>query len=273
DPETQKYKYNGKEFDRYHGLDMYDYGARFYDPSICRFTTMDPMCEKYYHLSPYIYCGNNPINAIDVNGDSIFYYMPIIEKGEIKEYIKYEYGKYGDSYGFGAEGKLYQGNNQTIAYMNNALNRIRNGGEVGRNLVDYLSGHTGLNVAIKYGDNETSFNLNNMNHNIEVSWNPLDTDGGLDVNGNYERPTYIGLAHELAHAYDMISNGSIDETIWIPAHDTYKAVGVFEKTASIIENRIRMENSLPQRAYYLSIRGKGYAPSSLPIFYPNLKRR
>jgi RHS repeat-associated protein len=68
DPETQKYKYNGKEFDRYHGLDMYDYGARFYDPSICRFTTMDPMCEKYYHLSPYIYCGNNPVNYVDPDG-------------------------------------------------------------------------------------------------------------------------------------------------------------------------------------------------------------
>ena len=51
-----------------HGLDMYDYGARFYDPSICRFTTMDPMCEKYYHLSPYIYCGNNPVKYIDPNG-------------------------------------------------------------------------------------------------------------------------------------------------------------------------------------------------------------
>lgn len=68
DPETQKFKYNNKEFDRYHGLDMYDYGARFYDPSICRFTTMDPMCEKYYNLSPYIYCGNNPVRYVDPSG-------------------------------------------------------------------------------------------------------------------------------------------------------------------------------------------------------------
>jgi hypothetical protein len=27
----QKYKYNGKELDRTHGLDTYDYGARMYD--------------------------------------------------------------------------------------------------------------------------------------------------------------------------------------------------------------------------------------------------
>ena len=29
---------------------------------------MDPMCEKYYHLSPYAYCGNDPVNAIDPDG-------------------------------------------------------------------------------------------------------------------------------------------------------------------------------------------------------------
>ena len=65
---VQPYKYNGKEFDMMHGLHWYDYGARHYDPCIMRFTTMDPMCEKYYHLSPYAYCGNNPVNAVDPSG-------------------------------------------------------------------------------------------------------------------------------------------------------------------------------------------------------------
>ena len=65
---VQPYKYNDKEFDMMHGLHWYDYGARHYDPCIMRFTTMDPMCEKYYHLSPYAYCGNNPVNAVDPDG-------------------------------------------------------------------------------------------------------------------------------------------------------------------------------------------------------------
>jgi RHS repeat-associated protein len=66
--DTQRYKYNDKEFDEMHGPHWYDYGARHYDPAIMRFTTMDPMCEKYYHLSPYAYCGNNPVNAVDDEG-------------------------------------------------------------------------------------------------------------------------------------------------------------------------------------------------------------
>ena len=67
-PESQPYKYNGKEFDRMHGLDWYDYGARQYDPAIARFTSMDPLAEKYYHISPYAYCAGNPVNYVDPDG-------------------------------------------------------------------------------------------------------------------------------------------------------------------------------------------------------------
>lgn len=69
---NQRYKYNGKELDRMFGLDWYDYGARMYDPCIGRWHTIDPMCENYYSISPYAYCANDPINAIDKNGTSIY---------------------------------------------------------------------------------------------------------------------------------------------------------------------------------------------------------
>ena len=65
---TQRYKYNGKELDRMHGLDWYDYGARHYDASIGRWMCVDPMAEKYYHVSPYAYCLSNPIKLIDIDG-------------------------------------------------------------------------------------------------------------------------------------------------------------------------------------------------------------
>lgn len=67
----QPYKYNGKELDRVHGLDWYDYGARRYDPAYCMFTQMDPLAEQYPHLSPYAYCAGNPVNAIDSDGKKV----------------------------------------------------------------------------------------------------------------------------------------------------------------------------------------------------------
>ncbi|MBL0113101.1 MAG: hypothetical protein IPP42_20615 [Saprospiraceae bacterium] len=65
------YKYNGKELNVDFGLNLSDYGARWYDAGVGRFTTIDRFAEKYSFMSTYQYGANNPIKFIDVNGDSI----------------------------------------------------------------------------------------------------------------------------------------------------------------------------------------------------------
>ena len=65
---VQNKKYNGKEFVEMHGYDTYDYGARGYYPAIGRFTSVDPLAEKYYSISPYVYCAGNPVKFIDPDG-------------------------------------------------------------------------------------------------------------------------------------------------------------------------------------------------------------
>ena len=47
-PEAQNKKYNGKEFVEMHGYDTYDYGARGMYAAIGRWTSVDPLAEKYY---------------------------------------------------------------------------------------------------------------------------------------------------------------------------------------------------------------------------------
>ncbi len=74
---VQPYKYNGKELDTEKGLNWYDYGARQYDAALGRFTTVDPLAEKYYGVSPYAYCGNNPVRYIDPTG---MFISPIYDK-------------------------------------------------------------------------------------------------------------------------------------------------------------------------------------------------
>ena len=68
DNNVQLYRYNGKEFDKMHGLNTYDYGARQYNPITARWDRIDPLCEKYYSVSPYVYCMNNPVRYVDTDG-------------------------------------------------------------------------------------------------------------------------------------------------------------------------------------------------------------
>ena len=67
---VQKYKFEGKELDRTFGLDNYDIHARQYFAMAPMWDRIDPMAEKYYGLSPYAYCGGDPINILDYDGEA-----------------------------------------------------------------------------------------------------------------------------------------------------------------------------------------------------------
>ena len=66
--QVYNYKYNGKELQDELGLNMYDYGARNYEPSLGRWMNIDPLAEKYQKWSPYNYCIDNPVYFIDPDG-------------------------------------------------------------------------------------------------------------------------------------------------------------------------------------------------------------
>jgi len=67
DPENS-YQYNGKELMTDLNLGWSDFGFRWYDPVICRFTGVDPIAEKFSWVSVYNYAENSPITFIDLWG-------------------------------------------------------------------------------------------------------------------------------------------------------------------------------------------------------------
>ena len=80
DETLQPYRFNGKESQSFAGLQYLDYGARFYHPLSTRWTTMDPLAEKYYFLSPYAYCSGNPVNFVDPDGRKLYYAKGVTEQ-------------------------------------------------------------------------------------------------------------------------------------------------------------------------------------------------
>ena len=58
-----------------------DFGARQYSPTLRRWMTPDPLSEKYYGVSPYAFCNNNPVNFVDPDGEGIY---EINSRGNIK---------------------------------------------------------------------------------------------------------------------------------------------------------------------------------------------
>ncbi len=77
---TSKNWYNGKEIQDDFGLYWYDYGARFYDPMLGRWHTIDNKAEKYFGISPYTYALNNPIIFLDPDGNEVVAHGAIAQR-------------------------------------------------------------------------------------------------------------------------------------------------------------------------------------------------
>ena len=71
-PTANRRKYGAKELTPDLGLNAYDFEARTLVPAFPMFIQQDPMAEKYYPLSPYLYCAGNPICYIDPDGMDIY---------------------------------------------------------------------------------------------------------------------------------------------------------------------------------------------------------
>ena len=259
----QPFKYNGKELDRVHGLDWYDYGARRYDPAFAQFTQMDPLSEKYPHLSPYAYCAGNPVRYVDpdgqriwiVDGDKRLIYQDceIINGQDVLEDEKLSSYVSNVVVALGELGKSQTGR-ALILELQNSNNDffIQNGEENGFK-------HSRLITAIANNPEIVQNNndlIDTSGSGGTITWNPSINYGGMQSNHSSMRSPFIGLGHELFHARDankgiLYPNENIvDELSGIKYKSRYKGLFKSEWRAVFGENMIRRELGLPLRIYY-----------------------
>jgi len=65
---ANRYRYNSKEEQALFGTPYSDYGARQYHATTGSWLSIDPLADKYYSISPYAFCANNPVNLVDPDG-------------------------------------------------------------------------------------------------------------------------------------------------------------------------------------------------------------
>ena len=68
-----RYSFNGMEKDdevKGNGNHL-DFGARCFDSRLGRFLSIDAHAKNYPAISPYVFVGNGPLNAIDPDGNDI----------------------------------------------------------------------------------------------------------------------------------------------------------------------------------------------------------
>ena len=224
---VQPYKYNGKELDSKKGLNWYDYGARHYDAALGRFTTNDRFAEKYYSMSPYQYGANNPVNNIDVNGDTI---VVNPNPNGLIDNVRIFFG-FDTKYQKDVKADLQQlkKDDKEIGEMIIELEKSKNVHSITRT---------------KRGkSNSSGFDREKAKKGIpQGSIINYDPDVKTDINGNHRTPR-IGLSHELQHSSD------VDKGIM-----SYENIGngipMREIRAINTENKIRKRTGDAKRTEY-----------------------
>ncbi len=223
---VQPYKYNDKELDRKGGLDWYDYGARMYDATLGRFMKTDRFSEKYVSLSPYQYGANNPVNNIEINGDSI---IILSNPNGLIDCIK-------SYFGFDTQYQKVVKANLSQLKEDGIVEQIINSLESSKN-IHYITMPKGRE------GNSSSFDIIKAEKNIPqgsvVKYDPYTE---TDVKGEKRNPI-VGLVHELTHSNDA-DKGTVTND------KTENNIKIMEVRAVNMENRIRKRTGDLKRTKY-----------------------
>ena len=151
------YLFNAKEFDEETG--MYYYGARYYEPKLSLWMSVDPSAEEKPWLTIYCYTRNNPIILVDPDGRDEW---EINSKGDIVKQIKTD--KHDAFFFVSKAGKRVKGKSLSFEY-----------GTIEKASGQKTDGGTRYDVYQVRGDKHAKQLFESFAKNTSVEWSIMQT--------------------------------------------------------------------------------------------------
>ena len=202
-----RYQYNGKELNDDYGLNLSDYGARWYDAAVGRWWSGDPMAEKYKKWSLFNYGADNPVRFIDPDGMEIVVSITdSATKSEIQ--VTYREGKF-----------YYKDTKEEYTESNIFLDDVKSSFQylsksgTGAEIISQIEKSTEMNVQIT-----EIAHMEIGNDNGKIEWNPISGNQFKIGEEWQEQSPALGLLHEIGHTYfdknkEKLGGGDSDD--WI----------------------------------------------------------
>ena len=252
--------------DRANGLDMYDFGARLYDMIVPRFITIDPMAEKYPSISPYAYCAGNPIRYVDPTGMIVQMFGSATEEERnrvLADLQKLSNHKLSFVQQDNGNWHLTEDSNTRVGENNfsngtTLISDAINNEHTASIVIEHTGGFVAENanpIAATNGEGSDVYIFYSVQQSPKIG---VSKDGGISYE---ERPSYIGLAHEMIHGVRSMNGIAVTGLVPFSIYDktggkltqpTFKeeleTIGIGGKSKYIInENLIRLEHELDTR--------------------------
>ncbi len=239
------YLFNGKELDEETGL--YYYGARYYNPRVSQWLSVDPLAEKYPSHSPYNYTLNNPVKFVDLDGEDIF----ITDGTNTYRYINGQLQAQGENGWKNISGKELSNVSGFVRKTVDHLNTLSAKSTTGKNLINFFA--QGNNDVTLTSGRKTSVTRNEMTINYNARSNQRISN--LIQDPSVFSPDWVSIGHEFGHLYSNAKGWDMNIIEYFNAHDDWQwnaslDLATDEIFATHIENNIRSEAGLPLRLYY-----------------------
>ncbi len=246
--------HTGKPWQDTGGLAWYNNRARWYDPITMRFLAPDPLADKYHDISPWAWCGNNPLRYVDLNGKDNY---AIDRIGNISLLNKND----------DPLDCIFSPNNSSFIIVSKSFIKSQNN-EVVKTINSYSNDCEEVLVTT-FSSNNLRYVYEFMKDNTDVEWSFVKTE-----NNNIET-NYIGTSHidgvDVSQEYIVKKISSNDNVIELRhVHPN----GSLTVSLGDVDVAKLIQTSFPDARFFIDIpfsdENKQYDSKSTPGLLPEL---